>query len=48
MLAPMQSELNAIKSAMPATVTVPNPQGVLMPSCVAWQYGIGQQNGFWG
>lgn len=49
MLAPIQGELNAIKAAQPATVTVPNPQGVLMPACVAWQYGMGGYGtgGFW-
>lgn len=36
-------------AAQPATVTVPNPQGVLMPACVAWQYGMGGYGtgGFW-
>jgi len=37
----LQSEVNAIKSAQPSTLTLPNPAAVAVPSCVAAQYGLG-------
>lgn len=36
-LAPIYQQLSDIKCAQPATVTVPANNGVLIPSCVAWQ-----------
>ena len=49
----LQNDVNDIKCKLPETTTVPNPQGVLIPNCVAAQYGIGFNNlgfanGFWG
>ena len=36
---PLINDVNAIKAAQPATVTVPANNGVYLPSCVAAQYG---------
>lgn len=46
----LQADINGIKCKMPETATVPNPPGVLIPNCVAAQYGYGlpYPNGFWG
>lgn len=51
----LQGDINGIKCKLPETVSVPNPPGVLVPSCVAAQYGFGfglngfpGSNGFWG
>lgn len=35
-LAGVTREVDAIKCKLPDTATVPNPAGVLMPNCVAW------------
>lgn len=42
-LAPIYKALNDIQCKQPNVVTVPANNGVLIPSCVAWQYGL---NGF--
>lgn len=52
-VAALQDDVNGIKCKMPETATVPNPPGVLVPNCVAAQYGLaaagfGFGNGFWG
>lgn len=40
-IAGVTREVDAIKCKLPETATVPNPPGVLMPNCVAWNtYGI--------
>lgn len=49
----LQGDINGIKCKLPETVTVPNPQGVLIPNCVAAQFGLGLNSlglgaGFWG
>lgn len=48
----LQNDVNGIKCKLPDTATVPNPPGVLVPNCVAAQYGIGFNgfpgNSFWG
>lgn len=50
----LQGDISGIKCKLPETTTVPNPQGVLLPNCVAAQmglYGVGSLNnpgGFWG
>lgn len=36
----LQSDVNGIKCKLPETATVPNPPGVLIPNCVAAQYGV--------
>lgn len=36
---PLINDVNAIKAAQPATVTVPANNGIYVPSCVAAQYG---------
>lgn len=52
-LASLQSDVNSIKCKQPDTVTVPANNGVLVPSCVAYNmglYGVSPFNngGFWG
>lgn len=53
----LQGDINGIKCKLPETTTVPNPQGVLLPNCVAAQLGLGfglnnlglgLGSGFWG
>lgn len=51
----LQGDINSIKCKLPETTTVPNPQGVLIPNCVAAQLGLGYglngfpgAAGFWG
>lgn len=40
-LAGLSREVDSIKCKLPETATVPNPPGVLMPNCVAWNtFGI--------
>lgn len=39
-LAPIYKALNDIQCKQPNTVTVPANNGVLVPSCVAWNYGL--------
>lgn len=37
----LSKEVDAVKCKLPETATVPNPPGVLMPNCVAWNtFGI--------
>ncbi len=46
-LAAMQSELNAIKAAQPATTTIPYSPVVGVPASVAMQYGYSNGTSFW-
>ena len=39
-LAPIYKALNDIQCKQPATITVPNPSAVAVPSCVAYQMGL--------
>lgn len=46
----LQGDINGIKCKLPETVTVPNPPGVLVPNCVAAQFGgfgLPGAGGFW-
>jgi len=54
-LADLSARLAKIECKQPETITVPNPQGVVIPSCVAAQMGLGLgfnglglAGGFWG
>lgn len=52
-IAGVTRDVDAIKCKLPDTATVPNPPGVLMPNCVAWNYGlnpfmINQGGSIWG
>lgn len=37
----LQADINGIKCKLPETVNVPNPQGVFVPTCTAYQLGLG-------
>ena len=47
----IKGEIDEVKCKLPKTATVPSPEGVLVPSCMADQYGLGfgfpGGNGFW-
>lgn len=50
-LASVQNELSVIKGQMPATITVPNNQGVYLPAGIAYAnglYGYGYNTSLWG
>ena len=52
-IAGVTREVDAIKCKLPDTATVPNPAGVLVPNCVAYNalgfgpYGVCQNGSIW-
>lgn len=45
-LVALSKEVDAVKCKLPETATIPNPPGVLMPNCVAWNAGLYGLNPF--
>ena len=44
----LQSDVNGIKCKLPETVTVPTNNNVVLPACLAAQYGFYGNNSLWG
>lgn len=44
----LQAEVNSIKCSLPQTVTLPYSCATAVPTALAYNYGLGVNNGFWG